>query len=56
MYLSQYRHYDTGWMSSVKFLAGGNYGSFSLHRRVHTGSGVHAASYPMDTGCKAAAA
>jgi hypothetical protein len=24
-------------------------GNFSLHRRVHDGSGVHPASYPMGT-------
>jgi len=29
----------------------GNYGAFSLrHRCVQTGSGVHPASYPVDTG------
>jgi hypothetical protein len=33
--------------SSVQFLAGA--GNFSLHCQVQSGSGVHLASYPMDT-------
>jgi hypothetical protein len=36
--------------SRVRFLAGA--GNFSLHYRVHNGSGAHSASYPMGTrGC-----
>jgi hypothetical protein len=33
--------------SKVQFPAGA--GNFSLHHRVHIGSGSHPASYPMDT-------
>jgi hypothetical protein len=33
--------------SGVRFPAGA--GNFSLHHRVQNGSGVHTASYPMDT-------
>jgi hypothetical protein len=33
--------------SRVRFPAGA--GNFSLHHRVQNGSGVHPASYPMDT-------
>jgi hypothetical protein len=33
--------------SRVGFPEGG--GDFSLHHRVHNGSGVHPASYPMGT-------
>jgi hypothetical protein len=35
------------WGSRVRFRAGT--GNFSLHHRVHDGSGVHPASYPMGT-------
>jgi len=37
----------TGWTTGVQ---GFNYGIFSLRHCVRTGSGAHAASYPMDAG------
>jgi hypothetical protein len=35
------------WASRVRFPAGD--GNFSLHHRVHNGSGAHPSSYPMGT-------
>jgi hypothetical protein len=40
-----YRLDDRG--STIRFPAGA--GNFSLHHRVHSGSGAHPASYPMGT-------
>jgi hypothetical protein len=35
--------------SRVRLTGGGGSGNFSLHHRVHKGSGAHPASYPMGT-------
>jgi hypothetical protein len=42
--------WTTGWTSGVQFPAGAVMGFFSLRHRIHTGSEVHPASYPMRTG------
>jgi hypothetical protein len=41
-------------MTGVQFLEGATVGFFPLHHRIQTVSGGHSASYPMDTGGKAA--
>jgi hypothetical protein len=48
--IGEIKRQATGWTAGVLFPARAMKGCFSLRHCVHTGSVIHPASYPMDSG------